>query len=155
MLFRSTTHKDAISRISKVRTQEQLQHIGEIEKSNLYREKLDRVVYYSVNLLNGFIIINFKNGIQRILAVRNTGKKYVALLPTTFEFNENERIVSTTVFPKATIGNYSFDNGTIAKYDVAGLIRALGDDYNIYPQLPKDEIDFKGIAKLKDQKENE
>ena len=79
----------------------------------------------------------------------------MALLPTTFEFNEKERIVSTTVFPKATIGNYSFDNGTIAKYDVAGLIRALGDDYNIYPQLPKDEIDFKGIAKLKDQKENE
>lgn len=150
-----TTHKDAISRISKVRTQEQLQHIGEIEKSNLYREKLDRVVYYSVNLLNGFIIINFKNGIQRIIAVRNTGKKYVALLPTTFEFNENERTVSTTVFPKATIGNYSFDNGTIAKYDVAGLIRVLGDDYNIYPQLPKEEIDFKGIAKLKDQKENE
>ena len=59
----------------------------------LFRELLSKVVYYSVSLNSGFIVITYKNDLETIIAYHNRNKPFLWALPITFRFNKVKRTV--------------------------------------------------------------
>lgn len=134
---------------SQQATREQLNGLNEIEKAEVYKNVLSRVVYYSHNLLCGFIVIDFKNGYQRIIAVNNNGHNHFTLdVPDTFKFDVVKRKVTISVLPKGT--KFNLGAFETKEYDFKGYIKTLTksdfDKANFFSDISLDEIDFKGLA---------
>ena len=90
---------------------ESLTDVPDEEKAVVYKKVLSRVIYYSINYRKGFIIIDYKNGVRNIVAVKKGRKRNALLLPTAFCFNEDSRTVSAvsgTVIPKFSFGETIF-----------------------------------------------
>lgn len=88
-----STHEDNIQKLSTIEKEEAFNSFTDKDKSDLCRKVLNKVVYYSITTYRGFIIMDYANGMKSILAVKKGKRGYVALLPFSFDFNENDRTV--------------------------------------------------------------
>ncbi|MFY9150920.1 MAG: recombinase family protein [Prolixibacteraceae bacterium] len=65
------------------------------EKNKIYLKYIERVTYYSVNMNKGFVVINYKNGVE-VVVVTSSRPNYVAYqLPQSFSFNPKTRKIIT------------------------------------------------------------
>lgn len=69
--------------------------VTEAEQAEIFRRLLDKVVYYSFDKAKGFLSIEFKNGMNPIVAVnRIKYERECYLLPSSFGFNrENRKVI--------------------------------------------------------------
>ena len=88
-----TKNKQQLERIQKSQAYKQLHDMTDKEKSEIYKNVLDRVVYYSETMFTGFIVIDYKNGLQNIVVLKRHYNNLTLLLPTTFKFNKETRKV--------------------------------------------------------------
>lgn len=64
------------------------------DKARLFRKYLERVVYYSETQKRGTFVIDFKNGIRKILCIHTKHKAVdVVELPPTARFDEGQRMI--------------------------------------------------------------
>ena len=80
----------------KSQSRKELDSLSLEGKGEMFRELLSKVVYYSVSLNSGFIVITYKNDLETIIAYHNRNKPFLWALPTTFRFNKVKR---TVIFP--------------------------------------------------------
>lgn len=88
-----TKNKQQLERIQKSQAYKQLHDMTDKEKSEIYKNVLDRVVYYSETMFTAFIVIDYKNGLQNIVVSKRHYNNLTLLLPTTFKFNKETRKV--------------------------------------------------------------
>ena len=69
-------------------------------EGEMFRELLSKVVYYSVSLNSGFIVITYKNDLETIIAYHNRNKPFLWALPITFRFNKVKRTVIVPTLPE-------------------------------------------------------
>lgn len=69
-------------------------------KGEMFRELLSKVVYYSVSLNSGFIVITYKNDLETIIVYHNRNKPFLWALPITFRFNKVKRTVIVPTLPE-------------------------------------------------------
>ena len=89
----------------KSQSRKELDSLSLEGKGEMFRELLSKVVYYSVSLNSGFIVITYKNDLETIIAYHNRNKPFLWALPTTFRFNKVKRTVivpTLTEQPKMT-----------------------------------------------------
>ena len=137
---------------SQQATREQLKGLNELEKADIYRSVLSKVVYYSHNLLCGFLVIDFKNGYRRIVAINNNGNnRFILDVPDTFKFDEEKRKVTIQVLPKPVGHKFTLGSET-KEYDFKEFVNSLYEadfkEYDITRDISREEIDFKGLAVL-------
>lgn len=144
-------NKTQIEIFSQQATKEQLNGLNELEKAEVYKNVLSRVVYYSHNLLCGFIVIDFKNGTRRIIAINNNGNnRYVLDVPETFKFDEVKRKITISVLPKPNGKKFNLGAFETREYNFKEYIKSLSElDFekdNFLSEISLEEIDFKGLA---------
>lgn len=65
------------------------------DKARLFKKYLSRVVYYSETQKRGTFVIDFKNGIRKIVCIHTKHKAVDAVeLPSSFKFDEKSRLIS-------------------------------------------------------------
>lgn len=84
----------------KSQSRKELDSLSLEGKGEMFRELLSRVVYYSVSLNSGFIIITYKNDLETIIAYHNRNKPFLWALPITFRFNKVKRTVIVPTLPE-------------------------------------------------------
>lgn len=77
----------------KSQSRKELDSLSLEGKGEMFRELLSKVVYYSVSLNSGFIVITYKNDLETIIAYHNRNKPFLWALPITFRFNKVKRTV--------------------------------------------------------------
>lgn len=84
----------------KSQSRKELDSLSLEGKGEMFRELLSKVVYYSVSLNSGFIVITYKNDLETILAYHNRNKPFLWALPITFRFNKVKRTVIVPTLPE-------------------------------------------------------
>lgn len=84
----------------KSQSRKELDSLSLEGKGEMFRELLGKVVYYSVSLNSGFIVITYKNDLETIIAYHNRNKPFLWALPTTFRFNKVKRTVIVLTLPE-------------------------------------------------------
>ena len=84
----------------KSQSRKELDSLSLEGKGEMFRELLSKVVYYSVSLNSGFIVITYKNDLETIIAYHNRNKPFLWALPTTFRFNKVKRTVIVPILPE-------------------------------------------------------
>ena len=84
----------------KSQSRKELDSLSLEGKGEMFRELLNKVVYYSVSLNSGFIVITYKNDLETIIADHNRNKPLLWALPTTFRFNKVKRTVIVPTLPE-------------------------------------------------------
>lgn len=102
--------------INRMSLNKDFSNITDEEKREIYINELEKIVYYSVTTMKGYIVISYKNGFENIIALRKNGKRFVSLLPSGFKFNIENRTVSVNavdnntkpLFPNVRRKEYTF-----------------------------------------------
>ena len=84
----------------KSKSRKELDSLSLEGKGEMFRELLSKVVYYSVSLNSGFIVITYKNDLETIIAYHNRNKPFLWALPITFRFNKVKRTVIVPTLPE-------------------------------------------------------
>lgn len=84
----------------KSQSRKELHSLSLEGKGEMFRELLSKVVYYSVSLNSGFIVITYKNDLETIIAYHNRNKPFLWALPITFRFNKVKRTVIVPTLPE-------------------------------------------------------
>ena len=84
----------------KSQSRKELDSLSLEGKGEMFRELLSKVVYYSVSLNSGFIVITYKNDLETIIAYHNRNKPSVWALPITLRFNKVKRTVIVPTLPE-------------------------------------------------------
>ena len=84
----------------KSQSRKELDSLSLEGKGEMFRELLSKVVYYSVSLNSGFIVITYKNDLETIKAYHNRNKPFLWALPITFRFNKVKRTVIVPTLPE-------------------------------------------------------
>lgn len=84
----------------KSQSRKELDSLSLEGKGEMFRELLSKVVYYSVSLNSGFIVITYKNDLETIIAYHNRNKSFLWALPITFRFNKVKRTVIVPTLPE-------------------------------------------------------
>lgn len=84
----------------KSQSRKELDSLSLEGKGEMFRELLSKVVYYSVSLNSGFIVITYKNDLETIIAYHNRNKPFSWALPITFRFNKVKRTVIVPTLPE-------------------------------------------------------
>lgn len=84
----------------KSQSRKELDSLSLEGKGEMFRELLSKVVYYSVSLNSGFIVITYKNDLETIIAYHNRNKPFLWVLPITFRFNKVKRTVIVPTLPE-------------------------------------------------------
>lgn len=84
----------------KSQSRKELDSLSLEGKGEMFRELLSKVVYYSVFLNSGFIVITYKNDLETIIAYHNRNKPFLWALPITFRFNKVKRTVIVPTLPE-------------------------------------------------------
>ena len=116
-----TKNKQQLERIQKSQAYKQLHDMTDKEKSEIYKNVLDRVVYYSETMFTGFIVIDYKNGLQNIVASKRHYNNLTLLLPTTFKFNKETRKVVIPLHKHDAKQPYNLDFIKEQEYSLAEL----------------------------------
>ena len=116
-----TKNKQQLERIQKSQAYKQLHDMTDKEKSEIYKNVLDRVVYYSETMFTGFIVIDYKNGLQNIVISKRHYNNLTLLLPTTFKFNKETRKVVIPLHKHDAKQPYNLDFIKEQEYSLAEL----------------------------------
>jgi site-specific DNA recombinase len=74
---------------------ETLDNLTELERNNIYKKYIQKIVYYSVTKYKGFIVITYKNGLEVVLRYLSRKKIEVYEMPQSCTFNpETRQLVS-------------------------------------------------------------
>lgn len=84
----------------KSQSRKELDSLSLEGKGEMFRKLLSKVVYYSVSLNSGFIVITYKNDLETIIAYHNRNKPFLWALPITFRFNKVKRTVIVPTLPE-------------------------------------------------------
>ena len=84
----------------KSQSRKELDSLSLEGKGEMFRDLLSKVVYYSVSLNSGFIVITYKNDLETIIAYHNRNKPFLWALPITFRFNKVKRTVIVPTLPE-------------------------------------------------------
>lgn len=84
----------------KSQSRKELDSLSLEGKGEMFRELLSKVVYYSVSLNSGFIVITYKNDLETIIAYHNRNKPFLWALPITFRFNKVKQTVIVPTLPE-------------------------------------------------------
>lgn len=84
----------------KSQSRKELDSLSLEGKGEMFRELLSKVVYYSVSLNSGFIVITYKNDLETIIVYHNRNKPFLWALPITFRFNKVKRTVIVPILPE-------------------------------------------------------
>lgn len=84
----------------KSQSRKELDSLSLEGKGEMFRELLSKVVYYSVSLNSGFIVITYKNDLETIIAYHNRNKPFLWALPIAFRFNKVKRTVIVPTLPE-------------------------------------------------------
>lgn len=84
----------------KSQSRKELDSLSLEGKGEMFRELLSKVVYYSVSLNSGFIVITYKNDLETIIAYHNRNKPFLWALPINFRFNKVKRTVIVPTLPE-------------------------------------------------------
>lgn len=84
----------------KSQSRKELDSLSLEGKGEMFRELLSKVVYYSVSLNSGFIVITYKNDLETIIVYHNRNKPFLWALPITFRFNKVKRTVIVPTLPE-------------------------------------------------------
>lgn len=84
----------------KSQSRKELDSLSLEGKGEMFRELLSKVVYYSVSLNSGFIVITYKNDLETIIAYHNRNKPFLWALHITFRFNKVKRTVIVPTLPE-------------------------------------------------------
>ena len=84
----------------KSQSRKELDSLSLEGKGEMFRELLSKVVYYSVSLNSGFIVITYKNDLETIIEYHNRNKPFLWALPITFRFNKVKRTVIVPTLPE-------------------------------------------------------
>lgn len=84
----------------KSQSRKELDSLSLEGKGEMFGELLSKVVYYSVSLNSGFIVITYKNDLETIIAYHNRNKPFLWALPITFRFNKVKRTVIVPTLPE-------------------------------------------------------
>ena len=84
----------------KSQSRKELDSLSLEGKGERFRELLSKVVYYSVSLNSGFIVITYKNDLETIIVYHNRNKPFLWALPITFRFNKVKRTVIVPTLPE-------------------------------------------------------
>lgn len=84
----------------KSQSRKELDSLSLEGKGEMFRELLSKVVYYSVSLNSGFIVITYKNDLETIIAYHNRNEPFLWALPITFRFNKVKRTVIVPTLPE-------------------------------------------------------
>jgi len=114
----STRMKDKLKDLSITILPTLVNEVSEEEKHEIFLKYIDKVSYFSVNLYKGFVLINFKNGINSVIITSNRPKAAYHL-PYLFSFNPETNFVSDGRRYSADVaGNFCefFINGGIIPF---------------------------------------
>ena len=84
----------------KSQSRKELDSLSLEGKGEMFRELLSKVVYYSVSLNSGFIVITYNNDLETIIVYHNRNKPFLWALPITFRFNKVKRTVIVPTLPE-------------------------------------------------------
>ncbi len=84
----------------KSQSRKELDSLSLEGKGEMFRELLSKVVYYSVSLNSGFIVITYKNDLETIIVYHKRNKPFLWALPITFRFNKVKRTVIVPTLPE-------------------------------------------------------
>lgn len=138
-----------IKRLKEPSKIEDYQNLSEFEKAQKYKEHIKKIVYYSHNLLCGWLVIDYKNGYQTILALNNNGNnRFCLAVPDAIGFNKETRKVVIKSLPKSNMK--PFEPYKEVELDFKQYVHSLQlEDYNqqnFINEISLTEIDFKGLA---------
>jgi site-specific DNA recombinase len=116
VLTEVSKQKKNIERLKTISINTQLSNLTEREKSEIFKNLISRIVYYSVDNLRGFAHIQYKNGMENIIAYKRTRKQFVSYLPTSFRLNTEDRKImvtqtvsdSNSIYPNVITTGYTF-----------------------------------------------
>ena len=114
-------NKQQLDRIKKSQAYKQLRDMTDKEKSEIYKNVLDSVVYYSETMFSGFIVIDYKNGLQNIIISKRHYNNLTAQLHATFTFNRETRKVVVPIHKHDITQPYNLNFIKEKEYTLAEL----------------------------------
>lgn len=82
-------------RLIDTRKKEKLDNLNIQEKGELFHKHLASVTYYSVTMMQGFYVIQFRSGLEFIIAVRKTARSpLVSILPDKYTLNKDTLLIT-------------------------------------------------------------
>ena len=95
-------------RLIDTRKKEKLDNLNIQEKGELFHKHLASVTYYTVTMMQGFYVIQFRSGFEFIIAVRKTARSpLVSILPDKYTLNKDTLLITEY---KETSKNTSLKN---------------------------------------------
>lgn len=95
-------------RLIDTRKKEKLDNLNIQEKGELFHKHLTSVTYYTVTMMQGFYVIQFRSGLEFIIAVRKTARSpLVSILPDKYTLNKDTLLITEY---KETSKNTSLKN---------------------------------------------
>ena len=128
-------------RLEDSKKKEKLDNLNIQEKRELFRKHLSLVNYYPVTMMQGFYVIQFRSGIEFIIAIRKTAKSpIVSILPDKYTLNKKTLLITEHKEIPRSISMHNFSLAgtvqtkeiTIQEYLKSELaeLRALRIDYS-------------------------
>ena len=129
------------ARLEDSKKKEKLDNLNVQEKSELFRKHLSLINYYPVTMMQGFYVIQFRSGIEFIIAIRKTAKSpIISILPDKYSLNKETLLITEYKEIPESISMHSFSLAktvktkeiTIQEYLKSELaeLRALRIDYS-------------------------
>ena len=132
-------------RLIDTRKKEKLDNLNIQEKGELFHKHLTSVTYYTVTMMQGFYVIQFRSGLEFIIAVRKTARSpLVSILPDKYTLNKDTLLITEhkETYKNTNLKNFSLNTTvttkeiTIQEYlksEIAEL-RSLRIDYSYRKQ---------------------
>lgn len=132
------TDKD---RLEDSKKKEKLDNLNIQEKSELFRKHLSLVNYYPVTMMQGFYVVQFRSGIEFIIAIRKTARNpIVSILPDKYTLDKDTLLITERMEVPKRVSMHNFSLATVVqskeitiqeylKSELAEL-RALRIDYS-------------------------
>ena len=112
----------------KSQSRKELDSLSLEGKGEMFRELLSKVVYYSVSLNSGFIVITYKNDLETIIAYHNRNKPFLWALPITFRFNKVKRtVIVPTLLEQPKMTSFVLERITEKEY----TFKQLQESFNL------------------------
>ncbi len=105
------TYSETRLQIQKKATNEELENMTDDGKAPIIKRYVQEVTYYSEEKNRGFLVIDFKNGLQMIYMILSRKQTIIVQLPSAFAFDREQRKVIVTSMDRPTDTN-KFSFGT-------------------------------------------
>lgn len=102
-----------MARIEDIRDTETIKELNNFtdrQKADEFKRRLDSVIYRSENSKRGFIIINFKNGLQTVVAYFYSKGTHLVVLPDNLKYDDRKnKIIEWDIVKNKPIKEYTLE----------------------------------------------